>query len=114
MTDDSRDPQHSAIDNSALERATVERDRLRERAAWWEDHKATVLLPAMVAGLAAGYGGGYGVGLALGFTDPTRWFGAVIGLLGIGRLIAGYYDPRRLVAAQKKVDLLRAQRDRAR
>lgn len=98
----------------ALARATLERDRLRDRAAWWEDHKATVLLPAMALGLGVGYAIGLAIGSAVNFTDPTRWFGAVIGLLAVGRGITRHYDPRKLVAAQKRVDLLRAQQDRAR
>jgi hypothetical protein len=100
--------------NDSLDRATRERDRLRDRAAWWEDHKATVLFPAMILGLAVGYGLGLAVGTLVHFVDPTRWFGAVIGLLAVGRGIASYYDPRKLVAAQKRVDLLRAHNDRSR
>ena len=100
--------------SDSLERATRERDRLRDRAAWWEDHKATVLLPAMILGLGAGYALGYALGALIHFVDPTRWFGAVIGLLAVGRSIASYYDPRKLVAAQKRVDLLRARDDRSR
>jgi hypothetical protein len=96
-----------------LDRATRERDRLRERAAWWEEHKATVILPAMILGLTAGYGIGLAIGTLVHLVDPTRWFGAVIGLLAVGRAIASYYDPRKLVAAQLRVDRLRAQHERS-
>jgi hypothetical protein len=107
-------PDDNAQQPSALDQATRERDRFRDRAAWWEDHKGVVMLPAMIVGLGAGYGLGFGIGSAVGFPDPTRWFGAVIGLLAVGRAIGSYFDPRRLVAAQKRVDHLRAQNDRAR
>lgn len=96
-----------------LETATAQRDRLRERAAWWEDRKGVVLFPAMVLGLVAGYGLVFAIGQAVKLPDPAAWFGAVIGLLAVGRLVSWYFDPRKLIAAQKRVDALRAQRDRA-
>lgn len=104
----------SSNDPQALARATRERDALRERAAWWEDRKGVVLFPAMMAGFGAGYGVALAIGSRFALPEQSRWFGAVIGVLVVGRTLTSMFDPRRLVAAQKRVDQLRAQRDRTR
>jgi hypothetical protein len=96
----------------ALLSAERERDKLRERAAWWEDRKGAVMFPAMVLGLAGGYGVGFAINTAVALPGPAPWFGAVIGLLAVGRGVTAFFDPRKLVAAQKRVDALRARRDR--
>lgn len=98
----------------ALARAIRARDALRERAAWWEDRKTLVLFPAMIAGFGAGYGLVMAVGSRFALPEASRWFGAVIGVLIVGRGVTTIFDPRRLVAAQKRVDHLRASRDRTR
>lgn len=100
--------------SDALARATRERDALRERAAWWEDRKGIVLFPAMMAGFGAGYALVLGLGKHFVLPEQSRWFGAAIGVLIVGRSLTTMFDPRRLVAAQKRVDHLRAHRDRTR
>jgi hypothetical protein len=92
--------------------AERDRDRLRDRAAWWEDRKGTVLFPAMILGLLGGYAVGLALATAVDLPGPTPWFGAVIGLLAIGRAVSTYFDPRKLLAAQRRVEALRARRDR--
>jgi hypothetical protein len=101
-------------DDDALDEAERARDHLRSRATWWEDKKGLVLFPAMTVGLVGGYAIGFVLASGLGLPDLTRWFGAVLGVLAVGRAVAAYFDPRRLTAAQQRVDALRAKRERRR
>lgn len=95
-----------------LTNAELLRDRLRDRAAWWEDHKELVVLPSMIGGLAGGYFLGMWVAAVASLPELANWFGSVIGLILVGQWIQRYFDPRKLVAAQKRVDALRAVRDK--
>jgi hypothetical protein len=107
-------PEAATAADDALARAEKARDRLRDRAEWWEEHKGRALFPAMIVGLVSGYLLGTLVETPLGLGQLPRWFGAVIGLLLVGRAVSSIFDPRRLVAAQKRVDALRASRQRGR
>lgn len=103
-----------ASSDDAIASAEAARDRLRSRAEWWEEHKGQVLFPSMILGLVAGYLVGASLEDVVKVGQLSRWFGAVIGLLFVGRIVASVFDPRRLVAAQKRVDALRASRRRGR
>jgi hypothetical protein len=93
-----------------LDAALRTRDRLRDRAAWWEERKGAVLFPSMVLGLALGYALAFVVAEAIGLPSTAVWFGAVVGLLAVGQGVSWYFDPRKLVAAHKRVETLKAQR----
>ncbi len=97
-----------------LTSAEVLRDKLRERAAWWEDHKELVVLPSMMGGLVGGYFTGMGVAAVAALPELANWFGSVFGLVLVGQWIQRYYNPRKLVAAQKRVDALREKIKQAR
>jgi predicted lipid-binding transport protein (Tim44 family) len=91
-----------------LKRAEQHRDRLRERAAWWEDRKELILLPAMIGGLAGGYFLGMWIAAVAKLPELANWFGAVFGLVFVGQWIQRFFDPRKLISAQRRVDALRA------
>lgn len=114
MEEDSHPEPSDAEASDALAAAEDARNRLRARAEWWEEHKGQVLFPSMILGLVGGYFAGASIENVAKVGELSRWFGAVIGLLFVGRIVTSVFDPRRLVAAQKRVDALRAGRLRGR
>ena len=96
--------------NDDLDAALRARDRLRDRAAWWEERKGVVLFPSMVIGLVVGYAVAFVIANAIGLPSTAAWFGAVVGLLAVGQGVSWFFDPRKLLAAQKRVETLRSQR----
>jgi hypothetical protein len=98
-------------DDEALERAVRERDRLLARMTFWEHWRGTLMLPLIAIGGAAGLGLGYVIEIALHWPDRTRFFGAVIGILLVGRFVTAFFDASKLEVARRRVQELSAKRN---
>ena len=96
----------SVDDRSSLASAIAERDRLRARLTFWEDWRNTLMLPLILVGGLVGLGIGYGIETALHWPDRTRFFGAVIGILLIGRFVTAFFDASKLDVARRRVQQL--------
>lgn len=94
----------------AYQDAVRARDRLLARVTFWERRRAVLLLPLIALGGALGLLVGTAVRHALGWPAQTAAFGAVIGIVVIGRLVTSYFDVRQLEAAQRRVESLARQR----
>lgn len=90
-------------DDAAFERAVARRDQLRERMAWWETHKGSMLGVWMLLGAGAGLGLGRLVKELARLPEQAQWFGLVLGVALAGKLVTARYDPRQLEAAQRVV-----------
>lgn len=90
-------------EDTAFERAVARRDHLRERMAWWETHKGSMLGVWMLSGAGVGLGVGRLVKELTKLPEQAQWFGLVIGVAIAGKLVTARYDPRQLEAAQRVV-----------
>ena len=94
-------------DDTALARAITARDRLVRRMTFWEKWRGTLMLPMIFAGGGAGLALGWTIETALHWPDRTRFFGAVIGILLIGRFVTSFFDASKLEVAGRRVQQLR-------
>jgi len=95
-----------SAEDPALARAIAARDRLVRRMTFWEKWRGTLILPLIGAGGAVGLAIGYGIETALHWPDRTRFFGAVFGILAIGRAVTGFFDASKLEVAGRRVQQL--------
>jgi hypothetical protein len=98
-------------DDDALQRAERERDRMLARMTFWEHWRGTLMLPLIAIGGAIGLGIGYAIETALHWPDRTRFFGAVIGILLIGRFVTAFFDASKLDVARRRVQQLSGKRN---
>ncbi len=96
----------ATANDTQLSRAIAARDRLLRRMTFWEQWRNTLMLPIILAGGAAGLAFGYAIETALHWPDRTRFFGAVIGILVIGRWVTAFFDPSKLDVALRRVQQL--------
>jgi hypothetical protein len=97
-------------DDDGLERAVRERDRMLARMTFWEHWRGALMLPLIATGGGIGLGLGYALETALRWPDRTRFFGAVIGILVVGRVVTSYFDASKLEVARRRVDHLKGRR----
>jgi hypothetical protein len=89
--------------DAKLQQAIVDRDRLMRRMTFWEHWRGRLMLPLIVLGGLAGLSLGYVIESALRWPDRTRFVGAVVGILAVGRWVSSYFDARQLEVAARRV-----------
>jgi hypothetical protein len=99
-----------ATSDETLARAIAQRDRLLARMTFWEKWRGSLMLPLILVGGFVGLAVGYLVETALRWPDRTRFFGAVIGILAVGRFVTAYFDASKLDVARRRVHQMQRQR----
>ena len=87
---------------ATVRRARVEHERWLRRITWWEQWRGVLMVPLVLAGLSIGGLIGFWVEGVARLPSQTRFVGAVLGVLAVGRLIAWQFAHHRLEAARQR------------
>ena len=90
----------------AVQRARIEHERWVRRITWWEMRRGALTAPLMLVGLLVGGAIGYGIEAAARLPSQTRFVGAVLGVLVVGRVVAWQFAHHRLEAARQRYERL--------
>lgn len=86
-----------------LEALRREREALLARVSWWENHRASALIPMAALSFAAGYGVGYLLHLSLGWPYQLGYLSAIAAMFLSGRLVERYTNPARLPLLEARI-----------
>lgn len=86
-----------------LDELKQQRDAVLARVSWWENHRASALIPLAALTFALGYGAGYGAHLALGAPYQLGYLCGVASMFVSGRVVERVTSPAQLPLLDQRV-----------